>query len=181
MRGLALPACRRRPDRRENVVRHLPVTAIDPIVGKPQHTKTLARQPLVPLRVMIRIVEGTIRLDDQPVFQASEVDHIASKRDLATELQSFQTTVSQQLPKASFRFGAPPPESPGLADSRLPFPPGIQRFAPSSDRLRRPPSPARGEGIVLCLFLSWRKLHPATSAARLRDFFGPRPLTARTS
>src|SRR4051812_48743209 len=58
---------------------------------------------------MLRIVERPVGLDHQPMPQAHEIEDIAAGWDLPAELQAFQPTVPQQLPKLTFdRRGGPP-------------------------------------------------------------------------
>jgi len=52
---------------------------------------------------VLRIVEGSVRLDDQPMPEADEVGDIGAEWNLAAELEAVQSAIAQQLPQQPFR------------------------------------------------------------------------------
>jgi hypothetical protein len=76
-----------------------------------------------------------VQLDDQPLFQANEIDDVVSQRELPAELEVLEGAAAKLSPQKRFRFG-------GEASK-------LSRVIPMSSQ-NRPltpgPSPARGEG-----------------------------------
>jgi hypothetical protein len=74
---------------------HAPISVLDLAVLGAEHAKALPPEPRISSSVVLRMVEWTIGLNDQPMSQAEEVHDIWAERDLSTELQAFQSSVSK--------------------------------------------------------------------------------------
>jgi hypothetical protein len=59
----------------------------DQVVREAEDSETLSLQPGVAPRVMVGVVERTVRFDDQTMPKADEVGDIWPNRDLPSELQ----------------------------------------------------------------------------------------------
>ena len=92
----------RRSDDFENSPDDLPVLELDFSVPEAQDTKSFRRQPGVSQSITFGIVKRTVRLDHQPMSHADKVQNVGPKRDLPPELQTFQPSVSEQLPQQAF-------------------------------------------------------------------------------
>jgi hypothetical protein len=58
------------------------------MVREAQHAEALADEPGVAQRILLRIVEWAVRLDDEPVTQAEEIHDLGSDRNLSAKLQA---------------------------------------------------------------------------------------------
>jgi len=72
----------------------LPMIGGDHVIGESQHHKSPMPQPCIPAFVTLIIMEGPIRLHNQPGFVAKEVRHIRPDRRLPAKLQSTHTTAA---------------------------------------------------------------------------------------
>ena len=69
---------------------HPMLADLELMVRKSQNAEALAGEPSVPNGILLRIVERTVRLDDEPVPQAEEIHDIGSDRNLSAKLQALQ-------------------------------------------------------------------------------------------
>jgi hypothetical protein len=70
------------------------------VVPDANHLKSLPVQPCVAsdIIVALSIVLPTVELNDDPCFQANEVDDVATDRELASKAQAVQLSKSQRTP-----------------------------------------------------------------------------------
>jgi hypothetical protein len=76
-------------------------------VPEAQDTKALATQPCIAFRVVrgfIRRVLPTIDLDDEPRFEANEIDNVRTNGKLASKRQALKTMGAQPLPNFCLRL-----------------------------------------------------------------------------
>jgi hypothetical protein len=128
------------------------------LVRKAQNSEALLREPSIPAPVvqalLFAVVGRSVELDNQTSLKRDEVRDIAANRYLPLELQSVEAACSERVPNdlfcashgtALFLCGcSQPPRSAPM--SHAAFYQMASAVHPSPGRLRRPPSPARGEG-----------------------------------
>ena len=75
---------------------------LDLAVLEPENSEIFAPQPCIPLGVLHHavVMQGPVRLDDQPMPKTDEVDDVSSDYFLSAEFEPFQTTIPQHLPQA---------------------------------------------------------------------------------
>jgi hypothetical protein len=104
MRGLSeLAHERRTPERSQDSRQDPRLTGANLAVAEAQHAEAPRPQPSITKRVVFRIVERAVRLDDQPVPKAYEIEHVRAHRDLPPELDVPELAVAQQLPEELLR------------------------------------------------------------------------------
>lgn len=80
----------------------------DFVVPEAKHTKSAAFQiksPDLILRLGFQVLPA-VKLDDQTLLHANEIDYVATQRNLSTKLESAEITVAQALPKQLFDIRA---------------------------------------------------------------------------
>jgi hypothetical protein len=68
---------------------------------------------------VVGIVEGTVRLDDEPVMQANEIQNVRTKGELPPELEAFEPAVAQQFPQLPLHGRRHAPQGSSLTCCRL--------------------------------------------------------------
>lgn len=143
-----------RPDTSDDDVR----PSEDGLVRKAKDDETLGPQPVVPDLVfrLSQRMNPAIRFDDELDGWAAEVSDIGTERHLASESQTIDPTVADVNPQRLLG----PRRLLASTTSRRPYPIAVNSHElhrnrtdrgthPPSVRLRRPPSPAGGEGTVV--------------------------------
>ena len=80
----------------------------DFVVPEAKHTKSAAFQiksPDLILRLGFQVLPA-VKLDDQTLLHANEIDYVATQRNLSTKLESAEITVAKALPKQLFDIRA---------------------------------------------------------------------------
>ena len=80
----------------------------DLVVPEAKHTKSALLQIQSPesiLRFGFQ-VSAAVKLDDQTLLHANEIDNVAAKRNLSTKLESTEIAIAQALPKQLFDIRA---------------------------------------------------------------------------
>jgi hypothetical protein len=81
----------------------------DLAVAEPEHAKALGRWPRVSARVVVRIVKRPVGLDDQPMPETHEIDHVGPNRHLPPKFQVGMSPVAKQLPEELLDGGSRTP------------------------------------------------------------------------